>query len=61
MFLSVIALMSLLMALRVVVTVWGDSGWQLDRGQTGKVGKEAWDTLQLMAGLSMNILMLDMV
>jgi hypothetical protein len=57
----VTALISSLMALRVVVTVQGDSGWQLDWGQTGKVGEEAHDTLQLMAGLSMDILMLDIV
>jgi hypothetical protein len=43
------------------VTVWGNSGWQLNQGQTGKVGKEAWDTLWLMAGLLVDILMLDMV
>jgi hypothetical protein len=33
------------MALRVVTTVWGDSGWQLDRGQMGSVGEETHDTL----------------
>jgi hypothetical protein len=60
MFCRVIVLISLLMALRVVVTVWGDSGWQLDRGQMGKVGEEACDALWLAAGLSMDILMLDM-
>jgi hypothetical protein len=27
----------------------------------GRVGKETWDTLRLMAGLSMDILMLDIV
>jgi hypothetical protein len=61
MFCRVIALLSSLMALRVVVTVWGNSSWQLDQGQTGKAGKEAHDTLQLVAGLSMDILTLDMV
>jgi hypothetical protein len=40
MFCRVIASMSLLMALRVVVTMWGDSGRQLDFGQMGRVGKE---------------------
>jgi hypothetical protein len=54
-------LMSLLMALGVVATVWGDSGWELDFGQTGRVGKETWDTLWLVAGLLVDILMLDMV
>jgi hypothetical protein len=43
------------------VTMQGDSSWQLDGGQMGKVGEEACDTLQLMAGLLMDILMLDMV
>jgi hypothetical protein len=60
-FCRVIALISSPMALRVVVTVQGDSGWQLDQGQTGKVGEEACDTLWLVAGLSMDTLMLDMV
>jgi hypothetical protein len=55
------ALMSLLIALRVVVTMWGDSSWQFDFGQVGRVGEEAQDTLQLMAGLSVDILMLDIV
>jgi hypothetical protein len=58
---SVMASMSLLMALSIVVTVWGDSSWQPDFGQTGRVGEETWDTLQLMAGLLMDILMLDIV
>jgi hypothetical protein len=53
--------MSSPMALSVVVTVWGDSGWQLDFGQMGRAGEETRDTLQLMAGLSMDILMLDIV
>jgi hypothetical protein len=55
------ALMSLPMVLRVVVMVWGDSGWELDFGQMGRAGKEACDTLQLAAGLVVDILMLDMV
>jgi hypothetical protein len=42
---SVIASMSLLMALRVVVTMQGDSSWQFDQGQVYKVGKEAHNTL----------------
>jgi hypothetical protein len=49
------------MVLSVVVTVCGDSSWQFDFGQMGRAGKETWDTLQLTAGLSMDILMLDMV
>jgi hypothetical protein len=49
------------MVLRVVVTVQGDSGWQLDLGQTGRVGKETHNALRLAAGLLMDILMLDMV
>jgi hypothetical protein len=49
------------MALRVVVTVWGNSSWQLDHGQTGRAGEEAHDTLQLAAGLVVDILMLDMI
>jgi hypothetical protein len=61
MFCRVIASISSLMALRVVVTMQGDSSWQLDWGQTGSVGKEAHDTLWLAAGLLMDILMLDMV
>jgi hypothetical protein len=55
----VIVLISSPIALRVVATMWGDSGWQFNWGQTGKVGKEACDTLQLMAGLLVDILMLD--
>jgi hypothetical protein len=52
----VIVLISLLMALRVVVTVWGESGRQLDFGQMGRVGKEPCDTL----GVSVwDILMLN--
>jgi hypothetical protein len=57
----VIALMSLPMALSIVVTVWGNSSWQFDFRQMGRVGEETWDTLQLMAGLSVDILMLDIV
>jgi hypothetical protein len=56
---KVIVLMSSPMALRVVATVWGDSSWQLDQGQTGKAGEEAHNTLRLMAGLLVDILMLD--
>jgi hypothetical protein len=61
MFCRVIASISSLMVLRVVVTMWGDSSWQLEQGQMGKVGKETCNTLQLIAGLSMDILTLDMV
>jgi hypothetical protein len=61
MFHRVMASTSLLMALRVVVTVWGDSSWQLDFGQMGRVGEEAQDTLWLCTGLLMDILTLDMV
>jgi hypothetical protein len=56
---KVITSMSSPMALRVVVTVWGNSGWHLDWGQTGRVGEEACDTLWFPAGLSVDILMLD--
>jgi hypothetical protein len=49
------------MALRVIVTVWGNSSWQLDLGQTGSVGKETQNTLWLMAGLLVDILTLDIV
>jgi hypothetical protein len=45
MFHRVIVSISLLMALKVVVTVQGDSSWQLDWGQMGSVGKEACNTL----------------
>jgi hypothetical protein len=58
---KVIASMSSLMALSIVVTVRGDSGWQLDFRQMGRVGEETWDTLWLMAGLSVDILTLDIV
>jgi hypothetical protein len=61
MFCRVMVLMSLLMALSVVVTMWGDSSCQLDFGQMGRAGEETQDALQLAAGLSMDILMLDMV
>jgi hypothetical protein len=50
-----------LMAFSIVMTVWGNSSWQLDFGQTGRVGEETRDTLWLLAGLSVDILMLDMV
>jgi hypothetical protein len=49
------------MVLRVVTTVQGDSGWQLDWGQSGSTGEETQDTLQLLADSSMDILMLDIV
>jgi hypothetical protein len=49
------------MALRVVTTVWGDSSWQLDHGQVGRVGEETWGALRLAAGLFVDILMVDMV
>jgi hypothetical protein len=49
------------MALRVVTTIRGESGWQLDQGQSGSVGEETRDTLQLAAGSSMDILTLDIV
>jgi hypothetical protein len=53
--------MSLLMVLRVVVTVQGNNGWQLDHEQTGRAGEETHDALQLVAGLVVDILTLDMV
>jgi hypothetical protein len=49
------------MVLSVVVTVQGNSGWQFDFRQMGRVGKETWDTLQLTTGLSVDILTLDIV
>jgi hypothetical protein len=55
------ALMSSPMVLRVVVTMQGDSSWQLDCRQTGRVGEETCDALGLVAGLLVDILMLDMV
>jgi hypothetical protein len=54
-------LTSSLMVLRVVVTMWGDSGWQLDLRYVGRVGKEARDTLWLVAGFVVDILMLDII
>jgi hypothetical protein len=54
-------LMSLPMALRVVVTVWGNSSGQPDFRQMGRAGEETQDTLQLTAGLSVDILTLDIV
>jgi hypothetical protein len=57
----VIASISLLMALSIVVTVQGDSGWQFDFWQMGRAGEETWDTLQLTTGLSVDILMVDIV
>jgi hypothetical protein len=53
--------MSSPMVLRVVVTVWGDSSRQFDQGQVGRVGEETCNTLWLVAGLSVNILTLDIV
>jgi hypothetical protein len=41
--------------------MWGESGWQLDQGQSGSVGEETQDTLQLLAGSSVDILTLDIV
>jgi hypothetical protein len=58
---KVTASMSSPMVLRVVATMCGESSWQLDQGQSGSVGEETQDTLQLVAGLSMDILMLDIV
>jgi hypothetical protein len=43
------------------VTMWGESSWQLDWRQSGRVGEETWDTLQVLAGLSVDILTLDIV
>jgi hypothetical protein len=53
---KVMALISLPMALRVVVTVQGNSGRQFDFRQTGRVGKEPCNTLGVMVW---DILMLD--
>jgi hypothetical protein len=39
----------------------GDNGWELDWGQSGRAGKETQNTLWLMAGLLVDILMLDIV
>jgi hypothetical protein len=61
MFHRVMALMSSPIVLRVVVTMWGDSSGQLDFGQMGRAGEETQDTLWLLAGLSVDILMLDIV
>jgi hypothetical protein len=57
----VTASISSLMMLRVVVTVWGDSGRQFDLRQMGRAGKEAHDTLWLPTWLLVDILMLDIV
>jgi hypothetical protein len=54
---SITASMLSPMVLRVVMTVQGESGWQLDWGQSGSMGKETRDTLQLLAGSSVDILM----
>jgi hypothetical protein len=58
---KVMVSMSSPMALRVVATVQGESGWQLDWGQSGSVGEETQDTLQLAAGSSVDRVMLDIV
>jgi hypothetical protein len=58
---SITVSMSSPMALRVMTTMQGESGWQLDQGQSGSTGKETQDTLQLVAGSSVDILMLDIV
>jgi hypothetical protein len=58
---SITVSMSSPMALRVVTTMQGESGWQLDWGQRGSTGEETRDTLQLLAGSFMDILMLDIV
>jgi hypothetical protein len=58
---KVTAPMSSPMALRVVATMQGESGWQLDWGQSSSAGKETWDTLWVLAGLSVDILMLNIV
>jgi hypothetical protein len=55
------ALMSSPIALRVVVTMQGDSSRQFDFRQMGRVGEETQDTLWLTAGLLVDILMLDIV
>jgi hypothetical protein len=57
----VIASISSLMVLSVVVTVQGNNGWQFDFRQMGRAGEETHDTLQLMAGLLVDMLMLDIV
>jgi hypothetical protein len=54
--LKVMALISLLMALRVVLTVWGDNGGQFDFRQMGRVGEEPHNTLGVTV---QDILMLD--
>jgi hypothetical protein len=61
MFHRVMVLISSLIALRVVVTMRGDSSRQFDFGQMGRVGEETWDTLWLLTGLLVDILMLDIV
>jgi hypothetical protein len=61
MFHKVITSMSSLIVLRVVVTMQGDSGRQFNFRQMGRVGEETWDTLWLTAGLSVDILTLDIV
>jgi hypothetical protein len=49
------------MALRVVATIRGDSSWQLDWGQSDRAGEETQDTLWVLTGLSVDMLMLDIV
>jgi hypothetical protein len=61
MFWRVMVSMSSPMALRVVAMVWGNSGWEFDFRQMGRVDKEARNTLWLVAGLLVDILMLDIV
>jgi hypothetical protein len=61
MFCRVIVSISSPIALKVVVTMQGDSSGQFDFGQMGRAGEEAWDTLRLVTGLSVDILMLDIV
>jgi hypothetical protein len=58
---SITASMSSLMVLRVVATVQGESGWQLDWGQSGNTDEETQNTLQVLAGLLVDILTLDIV
>jgi hypothetical protein len=58
---KVVASMSSPMALRVVVTVWGDSGWQDDWREMGSAGDETRETLGTEAGSSVDKLMLDIV
>jgi hypothetical protein len=61
MFHRVMALMSLLIALRVVDTMWGNSSWKLNFRQMGRAGEETQGALWLTAGLLVDILTLDIV